>query len=129
MPPDRDDRVLLSPSTMIGIWPWMLTPLTAQTLGGWFALPGITAIVMGLDARPSAVRITLHSQAIGLALILVAAARDWGSFDTSNELSYVFVVGLAALLLGLLALAVYMRRLRAPARRAQSESGASDTGS
>ena len=32
--------LLLSPSTMIEHWPWLLTPLTAQTLGGWFALPG-----------------------------------------------------------------------------------------
>jgi hypothetical protein len=29
--------LLLSPSTMIEHWPWTLTPLTAQTLGGWFA--------------------------------------------------------------------------------------------
>ena len=103
--------LLVSPSTMIDIWPWMLTPLTAQTLGGWFALPGITAIMMGLDGRPSAIRITLQSQAIGLALILLGAARDWGSFDTSNALSYVFVVALGALLVGLLTLEVYMRRL------------------
>ncbi|HWC25508.1 MAG TPA: hypothetical protein VG474_02890, partial [Solirubrobacteraceae bacterium] len=86
--------LLMSPSTMIDVWPWALTPLTAQTLGGWFALPGVTAIMMGLDGRPSAIHITLHSQVIGLALILVAAARDWGSFDTSNELTYVFVAGL-----------------------------------
>ena len=102
--------LLLSPSTMIDIWPWMLTPLTAQTLGGWFALPGITAIMMGLDGRPSAIHITLQSQVIGLVLILVAAARDWGSFDTSNELSYVFVLGLGGLLAGLLALELAMRR-------------------
>ncbi|HWI08253.1 MAG TPA: hypothetical protein VNT54_12160 [Solirubrobacteraceae bacterium] len=102
--------LLLSPSTMIDVWPWMLTPLTAQTLGGWFALPGVTAIMMGLDGRPSAIHITLHSQVIGLVLILIAAARDWGSFDTSNELSYVFVVALAALLAGLVALELYMRR-------------------
>jgi len=107
--------LLLSPSTMIDIWPWKLTPLTAQTLGGWFALPGITALMMGLDGRPSAIRITLQSQAIGIALILLAAARDWGSFDTSNELSYVFVAGLGGLLAGLLALELYMRRLDAPA--------------
>jgi hypothetical protein len=103
--------LLLSPSTMIDHWPWLLTPLTAQTLGGWFALPGITAIMMGLDGRPSAIHITLQSQAIGLALILLAAARDWGSFDTSNNLTYVFVVGLGGLLLGLLALELYLRRL------------------
>ena len=79
--------LLLSPSTMIDVWPWMLTPLTAQTLGGWFALPGITAIMMGLDGRPSAIRITLQSQVIGLALILVAIARDWSSIDSSNPLA------------------------------------------
>jgi len=102
--------LLLFPQTMIDIWPWMLTPLTAQTLGGWFALPGITAIMMGLDGRPSAIHITLQSQVIGLVLILLAAARDWDSFDTSNELAYGFVIGLSGLLAGLLALEVYMRR-------------------
>jgi peptidoglycan/LPS O-acetylase OafA/YrhL len=103
--------LLLSPSTMIDLWPWMLTPLTAQTLGGWFALPGITAIMMGLDGRPSAIRITLQSQAIGIALILVAVARDRGSIDTANALSYVIVAGLAALLAGLLVLDLHMRRI------------------
>ena len=106
--------LLLSPSTMIDIWPWMLTPLTAQTLGGWFALPGVTAIMMGLDGRPSAIRITLHSQVIGLTLILIAVARDWNSIDSSDPLAFVLVAGLASLLVGLLALAAYMRRL-APA--------------
>jgi hypothetical protein len=101
--------LLLAPQTMIDVWPWMLTPLTAQTLGGWFALPGITAVMMGLDGRPSAIRITLHSQVIGLVLILVAVARAWDDIDSSNALSYVLVAGLAALLAGLLALWVHMR--------------------
>jgi hypothetical protein len=103
--------LLLSPQTMIDIWPWQLTPLTAQVLGGWFALPGVTALMMGIDGRGSAVHITLRSQAIGLALILVAAARSWGEFDTSNELSYVFVIGLGLLLTGLVALEVYLLSL------------------
>jgi hypothetical protein len=103
--------LLLAPAAMIDVWPWMLTPLTAQTLGGWFALPGITAVMMGVDGRPSAIRITLQSQVIGLALILVAVARDWDSIDSSNALSYLLVGGLAALLAALLALDVHMRRL------------------
>ena len=107
--------LLLFPQAMIDAWPWMLTPLTAQTLGGWFALPGITAIMMGLDGRPSAIRITLHSQVIGLTLILVAVARDWDSIDSSNPLAFALVAGLAALLLGLLALAAHMRRGPRPA--------------
>ena len=85
--------LLLSPSTMIEHWPWLLTPLTAQTLGGWFALPGVTALMMGLDGRWSAIRITLESQLIGLALILLATARAWEDVDTANALAGVFVAG------------------------------------
>jgi len=99
--------LLVSPSTMIDIWPWMLSPLTAQVLGGWFALPGVTAIMMGIDGRAGAIHITLRSQAIGLALILLGAARAWDDFDTSSALSYVFVGGLGLLLAGLIALELY----------------------
>jgi hypothetical protein len=110
--------LLVSPSTMIDHWPWKLTPLTAQVLGGWFALPGVTAVMMGLDGRPSALRITLQSQVIGLALILVGAARAWSDFDTSNALTYVFVGGLGALLAGLVALDLYLRGLARGPRHA-----------
>jgi hypothetical protein len=102
--------LLLSPSTMIEHWPWLLTPLTAQTLGGWFALPGVTALMMGIDGRWSAIRITLESQLIGLALILVATARAWEDVDTSNALAFVFVAAIVALFAGLLALEGYMLR-------------------
>src|SRR3954465_10851725 len=98
--------LLLSPSTMIEHWPWLLTPLTAQTLGGWFALPGVTALMMGLDGRWSAIRITLESQLIGLALILLGTARAWEDIDTSNPLAYVFVAGIAGLFVALASLEV-----------------------
>ncbi len=96
--------LLASPSTMIDIWPWALTPLGAATLGAWFALPGVTALMMGIDGRSSAIRITLESQLIGLALILFATARAWEQFDPSNALTYVFAGGIALLFLGLGAL-------------------------
>jgi hypothetical protein len=97
--------LLLFPATMIAHWPWQLTPLTAQTLGGWFALPGVTALMMGLDGRWTAIRITLESQLIGLALILLGTARAWEDVDTGSALAYVFVAGIAALFTALLALA------------------------
>jgi hypothetical protein len=107
--------LLLWPATMIHRWPWQLTPLTAQTLGGWFALPGVTALMMGLDGRWSAIRITLESQLIGLALILLGTARAWEDVDTANALAFVFVAAIAALFLALLALEGYMlSRRRAP---------------
>jgi hypothetical protein len=93
--------LLASPSTMVDIWPWTLTPLAAATLGAWFALPGVTALMMGVDGRWSAIRITLESQLIGLALILLATARAWEQFDKSNALTYVFAGGIALLLVGL----------------------------
>ena len=113
--------LLLSPSTMIEQWPWMLTPLTAQTLGGWFALPGVTALMMGLDGRWSAIRITLESQLIGLALILLATARAWEDVDTSKPAARVFLVGIAALFLTLLTLEIVMvsRQRRLPAHPAR----------
>jgi len=100
--------LLLSPGTMIEHWPWRLTPLTAQTLGGWFALPGVTALMMGIDGRWSAIQITLESQLIGLALILLGSARAWEDIDTSHALAYAFVAGLAVLFAALLALRVWM---------------------
>ena len=57
--------------------------------------------MMGIDGRWSAIRITLESQLIGLALILLATARAWEQFDKSNALTYAFTGGIALLLLGL----------------------------
>ena len=102
--------LLLWPSAMIEHWPWLLTPLTAQTLGGWFALPGVTALAMGLDGRASAIRITLESQLIGLALILLGTARAWEDIDASNALAPTFVAGLAGLFGALLWLRIQLRR-------------------
>jgi len=108
--------LLLWPSVMIDHWPWHLTPLTAQTLGGWFALPGVTALMMGLDGRWTAIRITLESQLIGLGLILLATARAWEDIDTSNSLAFVFVLAIAALFLALLALECSMLVRLSPRR-------------
>jgi hypothetical protein len=102
--------LLASPSTMIGIWPWTLTPLAAATLGAWFALPGVTALMMGLDGRWSSIRITLESQLIGLVLILLATARAWEDVEESNALAYVFVIGIAGLFALLAALELHMIR-------------------
>jgi hypothetical protein len=93
--------LLTMPSTMIDLWPWSITKLGAATLGAWFALPGVTALMMGIDGRWSAIRITLESQLIGLTLILLGTARAWEQFDKSSAMTYVFAGGIALLLVGL----------------------------
>jgi hypothetical protein len=108
--------LIASPSTMVDIWPWPIDELGAATLGAWFALPGVTAVMMGVDGRWSAIRITLESQMIGLTLILLGAVRAWEQFDKDDAMTYVFVGGLALLLAGLVVLwsANVLRKPRAP---------------
>jgi hypothetical protein len=63
---------------------------------------------MDLDGRWTASRITLESQLIALALILLTKIRAWDDIDTSNPVTYVFVAGIATLLVFLLALERYI---------------------
>jgi len=100
--------LMTQPDLMIRNWPWVLTPLTAQTMSGWFALPGLVAVMMAVDPRWSAIRITAQSQLIGLALILLAIPRAWDAFDRANPLTPIFIVGMGGLFLALLALNLVM---------------------
>lgn len=73
--------LIVAPGTMIAIWPWQLTPLTARVLGGWFAVPAFIALAIAIDRRWSAARYLVQSQIVGLALVLVAFARAWAELD------------------------------------------------
>jgi hypothetical protein len=119
--------LIASPSTMVDIWPWTLDSLAAASLATWFALPGVTALMTGIDGRWSAIRITLESQLIGLALILLATARSWEQFDKSNALTYVFAGGIALLLVGLAAALELHGAPDAPGARQQRRRGGAVT--
>lgn len=99
--------LFLVPQAAIGVWPWKLSPLTAQVGGGWFALPGVLWLGIAADRRWSAARIALESQAISIVLILLGVARAWGDYDPSYALTWVFVGGMAVLLA--IAAGVYLR--------------------
>jgi hypothetical protein len=99
--------LFLFPGLMIEIWPWTLSPLTARVGGGWFALPGVLWLGISRDKRWSAARIGLESQALSLVLILLGVVRAWNNFDPANVLTWVFVGGMALLLL--IVLVVYAR--------------------
>jgi len=96
--------LFLAPAAAQSLWPWDLTPLTARVVGGWFALPGSVGLSLAADSRWSAWRITLQSQLIGIALILLAVLRGWGDFHFDRPMTPVFLLGMTALLLGLLGL-------------------------
>ena len=93
--------LFLQPDVMIGVWAWTLTPLTARVCGGMFALPGLVGLGIAFDPRWSSARIILQSQVFSIAFILLAAAISWGDFDQSKLATWMFVGGLAFLLITL----------------------------
>jgi hypothetical protein len=66
--------LFLFPGRAAAVWPWMLTPLTAQVMGAIFAL-GIAGLGAPVDRRWSSARILLQVAVLMLALILVAGVR------------------------------------------------------
>ena len=84
------------PETMIEVWPWTLSPLTARVMSAMFSLPGLVGIGIASDARWSSARIILQSQAFSIILILIAAARS--GLDPANPTTPIFTGGLMAML-------------------------------
>ena len=96
----------------LGIWPWTTSPFTTRVIGGWFALPGIVGLILCREPRWSAWRILIESQLIALVLILVGVVRAWGDFHQDNPLTWVFILGIAALLAGATSLYLTMESRR-----------------
>lgn len=101
--------LFLTPSLIIGVWPWTITPLTARVMGAMFALPGVVGLGIAFDKRWSAARIILESQGFSILLILGAAARAWHEFDLAKPGSWLFVGGLGAMLIGIVLLYAFMQ--------------------
>ena len=102
--------LFVRPETMIGAWPWTVSPLTARVLAGWFALFGVVNAAAVLDPRWSGARILVQSQLLGFALVLVGVVRSWGDFDPSNALTWGVVGGMTLYLGTVLLLYVAMER-------------------
>ena len=102
----------LQPAFMIGLWPWKLTPLTASVMGTLFALAGVGAVCIALDARWSAMRIAFQSQMIALVLVVIAIVFSWANFQQTNPLTWVFVAGMLFLLIASPLFYLWMERNR-----------------
>ena len=103
----------LFPSRAVSAWPWQLTPLTARMLGAIFAL-GIAGVGAWWERRWSAMRILLQVAGFMLVLILIAAARAHAEFDTSNALTWLFLVGFVGTTVALVVLYVRMETRSTP---------------
>jgi hypothetical protein len=100
--------LFLFPGRAVAIWPWTLTPLTAQVLGAIFAL-GIAGLGAPTDRRWSSARILFQVAALMLALILIAGARATGELDPSNAMTWLIGCGFAGVLAAIVILYARMR--------------------
>jgi len=100
--------VFISPSVVIPLWPWTLTPLTARVLAAMFALPGVLGLEIVLDPRWTYARRLLEAQFISLVLFVIAILRDQAHIDTTNTLYPAFLAMILAILLVLIWMFVRM---------------------
>jgi hypothetical protein len=109
--------LFFQPAPMMGLWPWTLTLLTARVTASMFALAGVIGLELATEQRWGAAKLLLQSQMFSILLILIAAARDWSSFDPSQISTWLFVLGLGGMEVGILVFYLFMesRRGRAPA--------------
>ena len=103
--------LFLAPRAAIAVWPWTLTELTARVMGAIFAL-GVAGLGAFTDRRWSSARILLQVAGIMLVLILIAAVRARGDFDTGRPLTWMFAAGFVGLAVGVAVLYVRMERRR-----------------
>jgi hypothetical protein len=103
---------LISPSTLLGLWVWPLTPLTTRILSGWFSLLAVGGLTIGRETRWSAWKVGLVSIGLWHALILLAAILNPADFPGGVVNWYTVLVVLG--LVGMLGLVLYMRRRPAP---------------
>lgn len=96
------------PESFLSIWPWSLTPLTARVIGGWFSLPGVGGLMIAVEKRWSAVRITLQGTLIYVGLLLLGVWRAWADFDPVKPLTWAYLGMLTISFLGIGILYLWM---------------------
>jgi hypothetical protein len=95
--------LILLPDQMIRVWPWTLTPPVCFSIGGWLSAPAVCDLLLAFEPRWSAWRILLQHQALAVGLILLAVVRAWPEFNPANPSTWLYVGGMVAFLVVMLA--------------------------
>jgi hypothetical protein len=106
------------------LWPWHLTPLTAQVVGGWLAaLPGVGGLMLALDGRWSSARILVRASVLWLTLLFFGILRAWSDFDFHNPLGLLWAIGIP---IALVAVVAWHQYTQAQLQRLASAAPAAD---
>lgn len=91
--------MFVSPATMIGAWPWALTPLTCRVVGAVLCL-GSAGIGVVRDPRWLTVRLMLQVEVLMVGLMAVGAVRARDELLLDRPLTWLMVAGFAGVLAG-----------------------------
>lgn len=92
-----------SPSAVIPVWPWSLTPLTCRVVGAVFCL-GSAGLVVVRDSRWVRLRLMVEVEVLMLTAMLLAAIRGRDDVHADRPLTWVLLAGFVATLAGSLRL-------------------------
>ena len=96
--------LLLWPSLAVDHGPWALTPATTRALAAYAAQVAFGALLVSRDERWGSWRILLQAFLVATALLLVGVARAWDEIETGRVSAWIFLGGLVAMALAILAL-------------------------
>jgi hypothetical protein len=100
--------LFVSPTTVVRLWPWPLTPLMAQVTAGWLMFFGTGAAMLAVERRYQAVKAFLPSVMVWFTVLGVAGLFHLDDFTTGaaataayfTATSVVVLAGLGILLWG-----------------------------
>jgi hypothetical protein len=107
------------PGTLIPVWPWQLTPLTARVVGAVLTLPGLVDLCLVIDSRWSSFRVVFQAQLASLVFIGAALVISRDDLDWSRPATGWFVGGIVLVLVGYAAFYLYCARAAKWRRRAE----------
>lgn len=102
--------LIFSPSTAASFWPWQLTPLMSQVIGGWLLFAGTGLAYLLFDRRYILYRYFLLSAGTWMLILFVASFFHLGNFSFSHVGSWLWFVHVGAIAAGAFALYFYMER-------------------
>lgn len=94
--------MIVSPTTAAGYWPWSLTPLMSQVIGGWIMFLGTGLCCLFFERRYIAYRYFLPSAGFWMALLFVASFFHLDNFNFTRIGSWFWFV-----LTGLLSVIIF----------------------
>jgi hypothetical protein len=105
--------LFITPTAVIPLWPWALTPLTARVMGGWCALLAVGGLTIVRDSRWSSWRIALQSIMFWAILVLIGAFRNLLDFAPAGLINP-FIIGLSLSIALMLVFHIWMDAQRKP---------------